>query len=257
MGIWVYNAPMKITEVKTSKITDQNHDILEVLDAYLPRLQEGTVVAVTSKIVSICEGRMVPFRSKEEKDEIIKKEADYYLPSEINKYHVWLTIKNSIIIFSSGVDESNGNGYLVLWPSDPQKWANTIREHLAKKHSLQKIGVIITDTSSMPLRRGQKGIVLAHSGFYALNDYVGKPDIFGRVLKITKAAVADALATASVLVMGEGNEQTPLALVEDIPFVQFQGRNPTQEELAELRIAIEDDLFGEMVSGVRWEKGGI
>ena len=247
---------MIVRAIKTSKITDQNHDIFEILDAYLPQLQEGTIVAVTSKIVSICEGRMVPFKSKQEKEEIIKKEADYYLPSEINKYHVWLTIKDSIIIFSSGVDESNGNGYLVLWPADPQKWANAIRDHVAKKYNLRDVGVVITDTSSMPLRRGQKGIVLAHSGFSALNNYVGKKDIFGRELKITKAAVADALATAAVLIMGEGDEQTPLALIEDIPFVQFQGRNPTEEELKELTIAIEDDLFGSMVSGVKWERGG-
>ena len=234
---------MKICAIKTKKVVPgKDKSIFDILERYLPRLKEKTVVAVTSKVVAICEGRIIPFDEKK-KDSIIKSEADWYLPRTSHKYNVMLTIKGSAMSFSSGVDESNAKGYFVLWPKDPQKSANAIRQYLVKKYKTKNIGVVITDTASVPLRWGQRGVfVLAHSGFAALNSYVGKPDIFGRLLKMTSAAIADALGTAAVLAMGEGAEQTPLAVIEDIPFVKFQQRNPTKKELEKLKMSPEDDL---------------
>jgi F420-0:gamma-glutamyl ligase len=55
--------------------------------------------------------------------------------------------------------------------------------------------------------------------------------------------------------MGEGDEQTPLALLEDLPFVKFQQRNPTDEEIASLRIAREDDIFWPFLRNGSWHKG--
>ena len=122
------------------------------------------------------------------------------------------------------------------------------------KFKLKNLGVLITDSTTAPLRWGVKGIAIAHSGFSALNDYVGKPDLLGRKLKVTKVNVVDALAAAAVLTMGEGNEQMPLALIEDIPFVQFQDRNPTKKELEELRISLDDDLYSPLLKTVKWKK---
>lgn len=246
---------MQVTAVKTHKITKKDTSIFTVLDEYVPRLKEGTVVAVTSKIVSICEGRIADPKNID-KEKLIIQEADYYLPHTSNKYNVIPTVKNGIIAFSSGVDESNANGLFVLWPSDPQRSANEIRAHLQKKFHLQKFGVIITDTTSMPLRRGQMGIMIGHSGFDALRSYIDEEDIFKRKLKMTKASVADALAIAAVAVMGEGKEQTPLAIIEDVPFVKFRKRNPAKKELAELHIALEDDLYAPMLKAMKWKKGG-
>ncbi|TSC56296.1 MAG: putative F420-0--gamma-glutamyl ligase [Parcubacteria group bacterium Greene0714_21] len=254
---------MRVTPVKTHKIIPgKDRDIFAVLDKYLPLLKERTVVAVTSKIVAICEGRVVPIPKNEKekeklKDALIIKEAELYLPRSSSRYNVLLTVKGSSIIFSSGVDESNARGYFVLWPKDPQKSANAIREHLAQKYKKKHLGVIITDTTSVPLRWGQRGVfVLAHSGFSALNSYIGKPDIFGRKLKMTSAAIADALGTAAVLVMGEGAEQTPLAVIEGIAFVKFQERNPTKRELKKLRMPLADDLYAPLLKAVKWRKGG-
>ncbi len=56
--------------------------------------------------------------------------------------------------------------------------------------------------------------------------------------------------------MGEGNEQTPLAVIKNIPFVQFQDRNPTEEELDELKISLDDDLYAPLLKAVKWKKGG-
>ena len=248
---------MRVVSVKTHKITKKDTNILAILDAYLPRLKERTVVAVTSKIVAICEGRMVPFESAQQKDEIIRQEAELYLPRSSSKYNVLLTIKGGGVIFSSGVDESNSKGNLVLWPKDSQQSANAIREHLAKKHGLKNIGVIITDTTSVPMRWGQRGVfALAYSGFKPLRSYIGKKDLFGRKFKMTSAAIADALSTSAVLVMGEGAEQTPLALIDEIPFVEFQRRNPTEKEIKELEMTPEDDLFAPLLRAVKWKKGG-
>ena len=245
-----------MTSIKTKKITPKDTDILKILDRYLLRLKDKSVVAVTSKIVAIVEGNVVKI-SEGDKDKIIIQEAEYYLARSSSKYNVLLTIKGNAINFSSGVDESNSGGYYVLWPKDPQKSANKIREYLTKKYNKKNLGVIITDTTSIPLRWGQRGVfVLAHSGFSALNSYIGKPDIFGRPLKMTSASISDALGTAAVLVMGEGAEQTPLVVIEDIPFVKFKQRNPTVRELEKLKMPLENDLYAPLLKAVKWRKGG-
>ena len=113
---------MKVTAVKTHKITVKDTNIFLALNRYLPQLKERVVVVVTSKIVALCEGRVVD-PQKIDKDKVVIEEADYYLPRTSNKYNVMPTIKNGIIAFNSGVDESNGNGALVLWPSNSQKSA--------------------------------------------------------------------------------------------------------------------------------------
>lgn len=247
---------MKVVAVKTRKVTPADTNILKVLDRYLPQLKDKSVVAVTSKIVALCEGRVVK-EEEGDKDNLIIQEAEYYLPRSSSKYNVLLTIKGGGINFSSGVDESNTGGYFVLWPKDPQKSANKIREHLVKRDKRKNIGVIITDTTSIPLRWGQRGVfVLAHSGFSALNSYIGKPDLFGRPFKMTSAAIADALGTAAVLVMGEGAEQTPLAIIEDVPFVKFKQRNPTKAELNKLKMPLQDDLYAPLLTAVKWKRGG-
>ncbi|MDO8474462.1 MAG: coenzyme F420-0:L-glutamate ligase [bacterium] len=247
---------MRVSPVKTRKIIPgRDRDIFEILDRYLPRLKECTVVAVTSKIVAICEGRTV-LNTGQDKLDLAKKEANLYHVLPSRKYRMLLTIKNHRLGFTSGIDESNGNGIFILWPQDSQKSANQIRAHLAKRYGLQHVGIIITDTTSSPMLRGQRGQFLAHSGFAALNSYIGRPDIFGRKLKMTKAAVADALGTAAVLLMGEGDEQTPLAVIEDVPFVKFQKRNPTKAELKELNMELKDDLYAPVLKAIQWRKGG-
>ncbi|MBI4085952.1 MAG: coenzyme F420-0:L-glutamate ligase [Candidatus Liptonbacteria bacterium] len=244
---------MKITPIKTDKIVP-GRKLCDILDRYVKKIPERSILAVTSKIVSICEGRIAPVDSVD-KTKLIEEEADYFLPLKQNKYNVILTIKNNMLIPSAGVDESNGNGSYILWPRDSRRTANEIRVYLTKRFKKKNIGVIITDSRTSPLRWGTTGTVLAHSGFSALNDYIGKPDIFRRKLKMTKANVSEGLAAAAVLAIGEGNEQTPLALIEDVPFVHFQTRNPSSSEVKELSINPKDDLYASLLRGVSWRKG--
>lgn len=244
---------MNITPLKTHPlIPGKETDILSVIDQYVTDIKEGSVLAVTSKIVSICEGRFVK-ESEITKEELVAKEAEMYIP-RFSKYEFTVTITNNILGASAGIDSSNGNGYFILWPKNPQESANRIREHLATKFGRKHIGVIITDSKTSFMRWGVTGIALSHSGFSALKDYIGTPDIFGREFQYEKLHVADCLATAAVLTMGEGNEQLPLCVLSDIPTIEFQERNPTKEELDSLIISIEDDFYGPFLKNAQWIK---
>lgn len=246
---------MQVNAIKTRAITTNDRDLFAILDEYLPKLEERSVVVVTSKIVAMCEGSTVPLEEADKK-ELIQSEAEQYLPPEENPYNITLTIKRGILVPTAGIDESNSSGSYVLWPFDPQASANSIRKHLRERHGQEQLGVIITDSKTTPLRRGVTGIAIAHSGFKALKNYIGESDIFGKLLRVTKANVADALATAAVIAMGEGNEQTPLALITDTPFVEFAVEDPSEEELRELTIPLEEDLYGPIIKNAPWRKGG-
>lgn len=245
---------MIVSAYKTHKITEEDTDILVVLDRYLPKkIEENSVVAITSKIIAITEGKTLPIE-KTDKDELVKQEADLYIPREDNQYNVYLTIKDNILGVTAGIDESNANNHYILWPSDPQKTSNIIRKYLAKKYHLKNLGVIITDSKSTVLRWGVTGITLAHSGFTALNNKIGTPDIFGHELKLTQVNISDGLAAASVLEMGEANEQTPLAIISKIPYVEFQDRNPSQEELRVLHYDMQKDMYANVLTAAPWKK---
>lgn len=247
---------MIINAVKTRKVVAGSGSIFELLDESLAGLKEKSVVAVTSKVVAICEGRVVPI-GKVKKDELIKQEADYYLPRTLSKYDFSFAISHNTLIPMAGIDESNGNGNYVLWPKDPQKSANQIRAYLKKRFGLIKVGVVITDSTAIPLHWGTNGIGIRYSGFAPANNYIGTPDLFGREYKVSKSNIVDSLAAAAVLVMGEGTEQTPIAIVKDVPFVQFQDHNPTKKELDGFYIEHQkDDLFAPFLRNMGWRRGG-
>lgn len=245
---------MNVVAVRTQKVTTKDTDLKTLLDMYVPEIKERSVIAVTSKIVALCEGRVAAIEGVDKK-KLIENESEYFLPSEENQYGVSITIKNNIVIASAGIDESNADGKYVLWPVNPQESANRIREYLAKSRGLREIGVIITDSRLSPLRWGVTGVGIAHSGFEAVNDMRGKPDIFGRPLHVTKVNILDGLAAASVYVMGESNEQTPLALVTEIPHIRFQDHNPSEDELTMLKITMEEDIFSGILKNVTWRRG--
>src|SRR3989344_2286840 len=234
---------MVVTGIKTNKITQKDKDILKVLEKYLPagrrgvpKLSEKSVVAVASKIVAITEGRIVKIGTID-KDKLIKRESQYYLPRSQNPYNVSLTITGGTLVATAGIDESNGGGYYIFWPKYPQKTPNQIWISIKKKFDLRNVRVIITDSRTTPLRWGVTGFCLAYSGFEALKNYIGTKDIFGKQLEYTKLSIIDNLASAASLVMGEGNEQTPIAIVEDIPGIVFKKENPTKKDLEKIKIS--------------------
>ena len=245
---------MKVTAVSTDVITAGAIKLTALLERSLHDLQEGSVVAITSKIVSVCENNVIPVADID-KEQLVVRESDLYLPATLSRYGHHFTITDNTLIPMGGVDESNGNGYYVLWPTDAQRTANEIRAWLRRRFGLAKLGVVITDSTCHPLRRGTNGIMLAYSGFRPLNDHVGKPDLFGRPFTVTQADVAGGLAAAAVLQMGEGTEQTPVAVLSDLPFVHFQDGDPSPEELATVMIPLDEDLFAPFLQSVQWHKG--
>lgn len=245
---------MLITPTKTHKITSEDTNLFELLDKYVHDVQEKSILAITSKIVAITEGRSIPVQDSD-KDELIEQESQFYLPRNTNPYNVSLTITRNTLVASAGIDESNADGNYILWPKDPQKTANEVRSHLSKRFELKNIGVIITDSKTTPMRWGVTAIAIAYSGFDPLKDYIGKQDLFGRKFEFEKLNIADCLASAASVVMGEGAEQTPMAIISDMPFVQFTQKNPTAKELKALKITMEEDIYGPFLKNVDWEKG--
>ena len=246
---------MHVQTYKTKKV-HAGDKLTSILDTSLPvTIPEKSVVVITSKIVALCENRVVTARDLHTKNNLVPREADYYIEPQHNQYGFYLTIKNSVLVAQAGIDASNVGGKYVLWPKNAQKSAEIIWKYLRTKFKLHKLGIIITDSRLSPLRWGTSGIAIGYCGFSALNDYRGKPDIFGRPLKFTQTAVSDGLAASAVVVMGEGNEQTPLAVITDIPFVTFQARQPTKKELSDLLISLKQDVFSPFLNSPLWKKG--
>ena len=106
---------MKITAVKTHKITIDDQDIFKIIDQYIKDIKDGSIVAITSKIVALAEGRVVA-TDQADKEALIAQEAEYFLPRSSSKYGVSLTITGGQLVATAGIDESNANGYFVLWP---------------------------------------------------------------------------------------------------------------------------------------------
>src|SRR5688572_27076450 len=113
---------MIATAIKTRKVTTKSCTLQELLDESIDELKEGSVVAIASKVVSLCEGRTVPLGTN--KDELVAREAQLYLPGTLNPYGVSLSVARNMLVWAAGIDDSNSGGYQTLWPADPQVSAN-------------------------------------------------------------------------------------------------------------------------------------
>lgn len=245
---------MILLPIKTEPVRVKSTDLESFLNENVKTFSDRSILVMTSKVIALMQGRVVKIGEKEKLD-LIKEESEYYLNPEESKYNFSIAIKNGVLIPSAGIDESNADGVYVLWPEKMQETANQIREFLVKKFNISYAGVIITDSTTRPLRWGTTGIGIAYSGFEPLNDYIGKPDIFGREMEVTKANILDGIAAAAVVAMGEGSEQTPICVVSDVPMVKFQDRNPTEKEAKSMDITLEEDLYEALLTSVKWEKG--
>lgn len=232
---------MQIKAIKT-KIFRENEDLPEFIFKHIGKIPkrnlERSVLVVTSKIVALSEGRTTEYRTENQKAKIIKEESSFALKTKI----VWLTIKDGVVMANAGVDESNAKGKLILLPNNSFKNAEFLRKKIMQKFKLKNFGILITDSRLLPLRVGAVGVAVGYAGFEGIKNYIGKKDIFGRILKMSKTDIADSLATAAVLCMGEGREQQPLALITNPPII-FTERINTKELLIDPRQDIYQPLF--------------
>lgn len=223
---------IKFLPVKTRALRPPKDDLYSVLDKYLPRLLEGDILVITSKVVAIHQGRTVKIvdESYEEKNRLIKTEADWYVPPKKRAGQHWhLTIKNNTLIADAGIDKSNGNGYYILWPKNLKRLIKEIRSYLKRKHRLKKFAVIVADSHLMPLHAGTIGVATGFYGMEPLKDYRGTPDIFGRQMEVTRANIVDSLAALATMLMGEGKERMPMMLIRGFKRARFTNRDTTKK----------------------------
>ncbi|MCR4281213.1 MAG: coenzyme F420-0:L-glutamate ligase [Candidatus Kaiserbacteria bacterium] len=225
---------MNVSAIRT-RVFKEKEDLIAFITAHVPKLRDGAVLAVTSKIVALSEGRTIVPKNKKAKEKIIRAESEWAVESYPGW---WLTIKDGTFVINAGVDDSNADGKMVLLPRNSYRSAEKIRTELRKIYRIKKLGVLITDSRVAPLRKGVFGMALGYAGFKGLRDYRGKPDIFGRALKVTQVGVADSLAAAAALMMGEGKEQQPLAVIKDAR-VEFCDKI----NKSELLVNPEEDIF--------------
>ena len=231
---------MQIKAIKT-RIFHENEDLFSFIFKYVKKIPEKSVLVVTSKIVSLAEGRTIEYKSKKQKVELIKKESSL----AINTKLVWLTIKDGVVVADAGIDESNGDGQLIFLPKESFFSAKKIRTLLCAKYKVKNLGVIISDSGLVPFRSGVIGLAIGYAGFKGAKSYKGKKDIFGRKFMYQKVNVADSLATSAVLCMGEGSERQPLALITNAPVV-FKNKINKKELIIDPKKDIYAPLFNKI-----------
>ncbi len=219
---------MQLIPLKTKQV-QPGDDLMVVIDAALSEhqveLKTGDILVIASKIVAYSQGLLKSIDSKTDFRALIKTEADQVL----DEGEMVLTMKNRILIPNAGIDNSNTpEGEVVLWPEKPFEAAQNLRAQLQKKYPLNSFGVLISDSHCQPLRMGTSGIAIGWAGFEGVQDERGAEDLFGRKMQYTRIAVADNLASATTLLMGETNARIPMVLVRgfdaqftDQPFTEF------------------------------------
>jgi len=225
---------MRIKPIRT-RIFREGEDLADFILKYIPKAKEGLVIAVTSKIVSLAERRAVVHGTAQETKRFIEKESEMAIQTK----HVLLTVSQGTLMANAGIDESNADGKLILLPKDNFKTAKKLWTELRKSYKVKKLGIVITDSRTFPLRAGTTGMAMGYAGFSGIKDYRKTPDLFGRLFKVSRANIADGLAAAAVLGMGEGREQTPLVVMEGVKGLTFTERVDRNE----IKIPIEDDMY--------------
>ena len=214
-------------------------DLVETIVAALARsderLKDGDVLVVTQKIVSKAEGRQIglagvvpserarKLAAETGKDarlvELILRES-----TEVLRYGPGLIIvvhRLGFILANAGIDQSNvdGGDSVMLLPADPDASAASIRAGL-RRNTRAEVAVLIIDSIGRPWRLGTAGAAIGVSGLPALVDLRGQPDLFGRRLETTTIALADELAAAASVVMGQADEGRPIVLARGVPYAR-------------------------------------
>lgn len=195
-------------------------------------LGRDDIVVVAQKIVSKAEGRQIALRDVRVNEAAVQMAGTARRPAALvqlildESSDVLRATPGAIIsrhrtghvLANAGIDASNieggDDGHVLLWPLDPDESARSIRAGLTRILATDEApAVIIADSMGRAWRIGTLGTAIGCAGLTVLDDRRGQVDLFGRTLQATIVAVADAIAGMAVLVMGEGAEATPAAIV--------------------------------------------
>jgi len=231
--------------------------IVQALQTNKLALEENDILVFAQKIVSKAEGRVVNLATvtpsqravelarETEKDarivELVLRESSEILrtrPGTIIVEH-----RLGFVCANAGIDHSNVSGegnnaeeWVLLLPREPDRSAELIRQEIEAKTGKQ-VGILIIDSHGRAWRNGTVGVAIGIAGLPGLQDLRGKPDLFGFTLRITQVGVADELAAAASLVMGQAAEGTPVVHVRGFPYPLREG------SLKELLRPKDQDLF--------------
>ncbi len=202
-------------------------------------IREKDVLVVGQKAVSKAEGRLVNLGSVHpSKKALVLARKTGRKPEFVQILIV--TTKHGWTCLNAGVDKSNvkGDQNYALLPTHPDASARRIRSRI-RRLTGKDVGVIITDTHSRPFRLGQVEETIGIAGLKPHADYRGQRDLFGYQLKFKNVALADEVAGAAELVMGQGREAIPAAIVRGLKRVRFQDRAKSSD----LTGPASEDLF--------------
>jgi coenzyme F420-0:L-glutamate ligase/coenzyme F420-1:gamma-L-glutamate ligase len=219
--------------------------LVQALETSQERLRSRDVLVVAQKIVSKAEGRSVDLRSVTPSEraihyaEAVSKDArlvELILSesTEVLRHRPGVLIvlhRLGFVMANAGIDLSNAGPEeqerALLLPLDPDRSCRAIRTRL-REHTGVDIAVVVIDSLGRAWRNGTVGTAIGVSGLPALLDLRGQPDLFGRALRSTEIGLADELAAAASLIMGQGRESSPVVLARGVP---YQRRESTIGEL--------------------------
>lgn len=236
---------IQIIPILSSKIIEMKDDLISILIESLQKndlkLLDDDVLVIASKVVAVAEGNMVFYSSINPTSKAIELADKAHIDPEfaqviLEESHgnftgfvpgAITTINEYGLLANAGADQSNaGEKKVILLPKNCKKSAEEIHKQILEKTG-SYVGVIIADSRTTPLRLGTVGSALATYGFVSLLDERGHDDLFGRKMHITVRALADQLATAAEIVMGETNEQIPFVIIRDYPIQRI----PSNKEI--------------------------
>lgn len=223
--------------------------LLAALDASGETLHDGDILCVSSKVVALSEGALIPVpeglaTASEEELQLAVRDAARARASGIVAEAPWVTITRThhgLVAANGGIDRSNVTDDAMLdLPRDPDASAAHLREALEQATG-RSVGVLITDTFGRPWRLGQTDVAIGASGLRVLRDERGSHDLDGRPLEVTVAAVGDALAAAADLVRSKASA-TPFVRIRGLQALTEAG-GATSGRAADLVRPFEEDLF--------------
>lgn len=231
---------MNVTAVRT-EVFEEGADLPAFILRFIPHVPENTVLAVSSKVVALWKSNTVPYKNAAQKETLIKQHSTSALKTPL----AWLTLKDGMVMTNAGIDESNARGKLILLP-DCYLCADQLRTALRSRWHVQNLGIVITDSMILPLRAGVVAAAVGYAGFKGVKDLRGHKDIFGKPLQTTLVNVADSLATAAALMMGEADEQCPLCVLENAPVTFTEKTDRT-----ELKYPAQNDLYTPLLQAAK------
>jgi coenzyme F420-0:L-glutamate ligase/coenzyme F420-1:gamma-L-glutamate ligase len=220
-------------------------------------IEDGDIIVVAQKILSKAEGRIVNLKEvvpSEKAKEIAEKTGKSPKFVELVLRETRDVVKASgeillvedvrgLVCINAGIDKSNveGESNFALLPEDPDASAEKCRKEI-RRLTGKDVAIIICDTYSRPFRRGQVNFAIGLAGIKPFKDYRGKRDLYGYILKVKNVAVVDEIAAAAELLMGQGEEATPVVIFKGLRgVVEFCEKSSAKE----LKIGKDEDLFRE------------